>query len=49
MLDIVILRDIYKVMFHLVYYAKSFNFSSCLRVSHWRSLRSWVTVPGSLE
>ena len=30
MLDIVIQRDIYKVMFRLVYYAKSFNFSSCL-------------------
>ena len=26
MLDIVIKRDIYKVMFHFVYYAKSFTF-----------------------
>ena len=31
MLDIVISGDIYKVMFHLVYNAKSFNFSSCLK------------------
>ena len=30
MLDIVIQQDIYKVMFRLVYYAKSFIFSSCL-------------------
>ena len=30
MLDIVIERNIYKVMFHHVYYAKSFNFYFCL-------------------
>ena len=31
MMDIVIQRDIYKVMFHVVYNAKYFNFSSCLK------------------
>ena len=36
-------------MFHLVYYASSFNFLLVWRVSHWRSLGRWVTVPGSLE
>ena len=30
MLDIVIQRDIYKVMFHLIYYVMSFHCSSCL-------------------
>ena len=49
MLDIVVERDIYKVMLHVVYYAKSLKCSSCLEGSHWRSLRNWVTVPGSLE
>ena len=45
MLDIVI----YKVMFHIVIIMLYILIVLIVwRVSHWRSLRSWVTVPGSL-
>ena len=42
------LAGCYEVMFHLVYYAVLIVLL-VRRVSHWRSLRSRVTVPGSLE
>ena len=48
MLDIAIYRDIYKAMFHLVYYAKSVMFSSCLEGVPLEVLKQLVTVPGSL-